>query len=129
MENIARVDGNGNILIQDINGSTLSINYNDIDRINQTLDLFNKKLVEELNSSIKSEIKQVIDLLEKTVNLTKIKDEISNPFANSTLKINPLKTIENYLNDSYKRLSEWKQEYVLAENPSKGKRSEIEIQN
>lgn len=90
---------------------------------------YQKKLSDDFNSSVKNELGQIVDMLNKALELNKIKNDIRNPFSNLTFKINRLNVLEKKLGDSYTLLSEWEQELMLAENPTKKKRSELEINN
>lgn len=41
-------DGNGNIILQDINGTNITINYNDLDKIKNTIGESNRQLLQEI---------------------------------------------------------------------------------
>lgn len=55
-ENNIKVEGNGNIILQDINGNDITINYNDTEKLNA--------VIEEFKRSQSSEYKHIVQSLE-----------------------------------------------------------------
>ncbi len=49
---------------------------------------------DDFNVSLKKELEQIVDVIKTVLELNKIKNDIKNPFVNSTLKINRLNVLE-----------------------------------
>ena len=46
------IDGNGNIVLQDTNGSNITVNYNDTAELNKLISLANEKILSEIQKII-----------------------------------------------------------------------------
>jgi hypothetical protein len=72
--NDIKIDGNNNIVLQDINGCTISIDVNNIDEVNNFMKSSNSQLLNELLSLKEKlemqniEIKKFFDIIETECN-------------------------------------------------------------
>ena len=61
--NLIQVDGNGNIIIQDIDNSTITVNINDNDKLNNLILSYNKRLLEITEGTMMQELKHISNSL------------------------------------------------------------------
>ena len=62
------IDGKNNIVLENIYGSTITINYNDTEQIKLLIKEFNKSIIAENDATIKEQIQNALDLLTKVYN-------------------------------------------------------------
>ena len=62
------IDGNNNIVIKHIYGSSVTINYNDSEQIKIEIEKFKSEFIDENNIRIREEIQVAIDVLSKVYN-------------------------------------------------------------
>ena len=133
--NKIEVDGNGNIVLQDINNITITINSNDTEAMlelvktiseQQTFEL--KELLGKQHQNILEGIGKIQEQLDKQQ--LEEKAEITNPDIDEFLKeLNQMKikgTKENLLTN-YKLLREYEQLLILEDSPKRKMKYQYEI--
>ena len=128
-------DGSGNIMLQDISGSTITVNYNDTEAIAQLFEKISseqayelKQLIGSQNRTIVEEIRKLQDKFDKqfvekqAVELTKDMDDFFKEL--NQIKIEGLK---KRLIDNYQMLREFEELLMFDENPMIKKRYQHQI--
>ena len=124
-KNIAKIDGDGNVQIQDISGSTIIINYNDIEKLNDYISKYNKELETKIDTTIHKEFEQILFILTSVYDLQKNKSkEISNNYKSQRIE-----TLNENINRNYKMLGECEKKRDSLDNPKEKLKHETEITN
>ncbi len=71
------IDGNGNIVLQDTNGSNITVNYNDTEEFNKLISSANKKLLSEIQKNIAEQERQHETIIKAIQNELKIRKQKS----------------------------------------------------
>ncbi len=110
------LDGNGNIVLQDINGSTITVNYNDTAEFNRLLAQANESLFSRIVNLINTHEntnRNFVDLLKKFLDLPhevkQVKEKIALKFTELTETLFELE--EKYKNRPVKPNDNCKSEY------------------
>ena len=111
--NKIETDGNGNIILQDINGKDITINYNDTDKFGELISLANEKL-----------LSQIQEMITKQENKNKIKGSD----VKETINNIKLKRLKKEIIDLDELISEWREQLSIANTPSERKRCNMEIE-
>jgi hypothetical protein len=129
-------DGSGNIILQDVNGSTVTINYNDTDAL--------KAILQELSDAQTFKLKELIGNQHKEI-LTEIKnlqfqsdekntmqkaDSISNDLEGFFRKLAEMKidSAKGRIIDNYKLLREYEELLILEDDPKRKMKYQREIE-
>ena len=130
-------DGSGNIVLQDVNGSAITVNYNDIGTIklvlqniseSQTFEI--KQLIVDQTKNILSEIRNIQDRLDEdktnhTIdNLLGVADGFPEEIA--SLKMGGAK---NRILMNYRLLREYEEKLVFVDDPKRTMKYEYEIKS
>ncbi|GEM_PF-5012854 len=130
-------DGSGNIVLQDVNGSAITVNYNDIETIklvlqniseSQTFEI--KQLIVDQTKNILSEIRNIQDRLDEdktnhTIdNLLGVADGFPEEIA--SLKMGGAK---NRILMNYRLLREYEEKLVFVDDPKRTMKYEYEIKS
>jgi len=129
-------DGNGNIVLQDISGSTISINYNDIETLKTVLQSFSdnqtyelKQLIGNQNKELLAEIRKIQDKLDEQntkQNVDKLVGDISEFFKD--IFIFKIESAKNRILKNYKILRETEELLILEDMPRRKAMFEKEIE-
>ena len=120
-DNRISIDGNGNISLQDINGSTITISHTDISKIEELISKYNHELSQNLNDVFRYEISSLKSFLVKILNIKN--DKISIP----KFKEQRAKSIELRLIENYALLSDWEKKKDYSQNPTEIKSIDLEL--
>lgn len=124
-KNIAKIDGNGNIQIQDISGSTIVINYNDKEKLTDYISKYNKELEKNLDKTIHQEFDQILFILKSACDLQKNKSKK----INNSFKFQRIKTLNGNINRNYEMLGDCEKKRDSLDNPKEEIKHETEITN
>ena len=131
------VDGNENIVLQDINGSTVTVNYNDTEAIkeilqnitnSQTIEL--KQIIANQNKEVLTEIRKIQEQIDKQNTENKI-DEYTADLDEffKEIKMIKIEAAKKRILQDYEMLHETEDLYVLEDIPKRKKRYELDIAN
>jgi len=62
------IDGNNNVVVKHIYGSSVTVNYNDVEKIKLEIDRLGQEILTATNEQIKSEIQDALEVLSKVYN-------------------------------------------------------------
>jgi len=125
--NDIKTDGSGNIILQDITGSTININYNDpealkilLEKITEAQTFEIKQMLGTQNKEILSEIRKIQEQLDEK-NTTKKTEEVSQDLDDFFKELNAMKIegIKKRIMTNYKLLREYEELLVLEEDPKR----------
>ena len=134
--NKINTDGNNNIVLQDVNGSTITVNYNDAESLKnlfeqisdkQTFDL--KQAIANENKEVLSEIRKIQQQIDEQNTDTKITEytaDLDNFFKELTEM--KLKSAKERLLKNYSLLHEYEDLLILEDDPKRKMRYEKEIE-
>lgn len=129
-------DGNGNIVLQDVNGSTITVNYNDIETlkslfqsISETQMFEIKQIIGSQNKEILSELRKIQDKLDEQ-NTKAEADKILNEIDEFFKEIASLKTdsAKKRILMNYKQLREYEELLILEDDPKRKMRYDYQIE-
>lgn len=129
-------DGNGNIVLQDVNGSTITVNYNDIETlkslfqsISETQMFEIKHIIGSQNKEILSELRKIQDKLDEQ-NTKAEADKILNEIDEFFKEIASLKTdsAKKRILMNYKQLREYEELLILEDDPKRKMRYDYQIE-
>lgn len=129
-------DGNNNIVLQDIHGSTITVNYNDVESLKnlfvqitdkQTFVL--KQAIANQNKEVLGEIRKIQQQIDEKNTDTKITEYTAdlNDFFKELAEIK-LKSAKERLLKSYSLLHEYEDLLILEDDPKRKMRYEKEIE-
>jgi hypothetical protein len=136
-QNNIKIDGNGNIVLQDINGGTITVNYNDIEAIktvllnitsNQIIEL--KQIIASQNEEVLSEIRKIQGEIDKRNTENKINEytaDLDEFFKD--LKMIKIEAAKKRILKDYEMLHETEDLLLLEEIPKRKKRYELDIKD
>ncbi len=131
------VDGNENIVLQDINGSTITVNYNDTESMQEVFQLISdnqifeiKQIIGNQNKEILSEIRKIQDKLAEMDTDNKITEYTADldDFFKELAEMK-LKSAKERLLKSYSLLHEYEELLILEDDPKRKMKYEKEIKN
>jgi hypothetical protein len=122
------LDGNGNIALQDINGSNITVNYNDTKEFNKLLLYANEQLVKTIQEMLSDffQTKREKDLKERKYQTPESLKELAQNVLNSGKK----RKIEIYsknLEGYFRLLESFEEQKMLSNDPRTILRAELEI--
>lgn len=134
--NKIEVDGNGNIILQDITGGAVTINYNDSESLSQLMEQLTNKQIFELKESIGNQNKQVLEEIRK---MQKTLDErfVEKKSHEQTkdldaffkqLKEMKMEGLKKRILTNYDLLREYEELYILEDDPKRKMCHEMEIE-
>lgn len=135
--NKTQIDGNGNIVLQDVNGENITINYNDAEKL--------KEIFEHISETQSFELKELIGKQHKEVltEIRKIQDKIDEQNTEQKAK-NALFGLDDFLKElaemkmdgiksrlkmNYKLLREYQEMLILEDDPKRKMKYQKEIEN
>jgi len=130
------VDGNGNIVIQDVSGCNVTINYNDADTLKTLIETITemqsfelKQLIGNQHKDILSEIRKIQEKLDEQ-NTNHKADEASQDVDEFMKQMKAMKIdgVKKRLMTNYKLLREYEELYVLEDDPRRKMKYEREIE-
>ena len=137
MENKIKLDGNGNIILQDVTGKDITINYNDTEELAKLIQSFSNKQSFELkellgnqNQEMLKEIRTIQAKLDeqqfdkKATKLTKNLDDFFKEIKGMKIKSAKKRILTNY-----KLLREYEELLILESDPKRKMAHEREIEN
>ena len=130
-------DGDNNIVIQDVNGSTITVNYNDSDAIAGIIEKISDKQILELKQIIGSQNKAVIEEIRKLQekideqNVNQQSKEVTKDLDDFFKELAEMKTegIKKRLMTNYKLLREFEELLIFEEDPRRKMRYEKDVED
>ena len=131
------VDGNGNIVLQDVNGGNITVNYNDTEAIkillqnisnSQTIEL--KQIIASQNKAVLTEIRKIQEQIDKQNTENKI-TEYTADIADflKEIKINDINAAKKRILKDYSMLHEYEDMLILEDDPMRKERYKLQINN
>jgi hypothetical protein len=129
-------DGNGNIILQDIDGSSVTINYNNLDSIQELFERISESQAFEIKQSIGKqhqdilvEIRKIQDLLDAR-NMEKKAEKSGKDLEGFLKELNAMKMegIKKRLLTNYKLQREYEELLILEDDPRRKLKYQKEIE-
>ena len=130
-------DGNGNIVLQDINGCTITVNYNDIETLKSVIQSISenqifkiKQIIGSQNELILKEIRAIQDRLVENNTEKKIQEYTAglDAFFKDLTEMK-IKSAKDRLLKNYSLLHEYEELLILEDDPKRKMRYQREIEN
>lgn len=131
------VDGNGNIVLQDVNGGNITVNYNDTKAIktllqnitnSQTIEL--KQIIAQQNKAVLTEIRKIQVQIDKQNTENKINEYTADidKFLKE-IKMNDINAAKKLILKDYSMLHEYEDMLILEDDPMRKERYKLQINN
>ncbi len=130
------IDGNENIVLQDINGSTITVNYNDAKAIKEILQNINnsqtielKQIIAKQNKEVLIEIRKIQGQIEKQNTEDKIDEYMAdlNNFFNE-IKMFKINAAKKRILKDYSILHQYEDMLILEDDPIRKERYKSQIE-
>jgi len=130
------IEGNGNIILQDVNGGNITVNYNDTAEIQKLLDKISdkqtfeiKKIIGKQNKTILDEIKKIQEKIDKKSVNEKI-DEVNQNLDDFFKELNAIKidAVKKRIIRNYKLLRDYEELLIFEEDPKRKMKYENDIE-
>jgi hypothetical protein len=134
--NKIETDGSGNIVLQDVSGSSVTVNYNDIDSMKKILESITeaqsfelKQMIGNKNALILKELTKIQAQLDQQ-NTDKKSEEYSKDLDDFFKELYKIKAdgIKSRLMTNYKMLREYEELLILEKDPMQKRKYEKDIE-
>jgi ABC-type phosphate transport system auxiliary subunit len=134
--NKINIDGNGNIVLQDVNGGDITVNYNDTTEIQKLLDKITdkqtfeiKKLIGKQNKTILDEIRKIQEKIDNQ-NINEKIDEVNQNLDDFFKELSAIKidAMKKRIITNYKLLRDYEELLIFEEDPKRKMKYENDIE-
>lgn len=129
------IDGNENIILQDVNGSTITINYNDAEKLKEVFQSISNNQIFEIKQAIGKQNEQILK------EIRSIQDKLAEQYTENKIQEYPaglddffkelaemkITAAKNRLIKSYSLLHEYEELLILEDDPKRKMRYQHEI--